>query len=75
MAGIIIIGEISMIAFLLTLWLIGTSSTEQGIINLIYGICMAYHSGFMLVLGYFFGSTKGSAEKTDLLYNSTPIQK
>lgn len=28
---------------------------------------MAYHSAFMLVVGYFFGSSKGSSDKNDIL--------
>lgn len=74
LAAIIVVGEIAMIAFLLVLWLKGASTTDQAIVNLIYGICLAYHSGFMLVLGYFFASNKGSAEKTEMIHNSTPIK-
>lgn len=29
-------------------------------------------TGFSIVLGYFFGSSKGSADKNSLLANSTP---
>lgn len=32
-------------------------------------------TGFSLVLGYFFGSSKGSADKNEMLHNSTPITR
>lgn len=73
LAGIITLGEIAMISFLLILWMKGTSTTDQAVVNLIYGICLAYHSGFMLVLGYFFASSKGSSEKNEMIHNSKPI--
>ena len=33
---------------------------------------MAYHSAFMLVIGYFFGSSRGSSDKNSIIANSTP---
>ena len=30
---------------------------------------------FMTVVGYNFGSSRSSAEKTDMIYNSTPIKE
>lgn len=73
LAAIIVTGEIVMIGFLMNLWKNGASTNDQAIVNLIYGIAMAYHSGFMMVLGYFFMSNKGSAEKTAMIHNSTPV--
>ena len=72
-AVLIIIGEIIMLGFLLSLWKKGVSTTDQNVVNLIFGIAMAYHSGFMMVLGYFFLSNKDSARKTEMIHNSTPI--
>ena len=65
LACIIVIGEIAMITFLLILWMKGASTTDQAIVNLIYGIAM----------GYFFASNKGSSEKTEMIHNSTPLVK
>ena len=73
LAGLIIIGEIVMLGFLLMLWKKGVSTTDQNVVNLIFGISMAYHSGFMMVLGYFFLSNKDSARKTEMIHNSTPV--
>jgi hypothetical protein len=30
-------------------------------------LVMAYHSAFMIVVGYFFGSSKGSADKNEFI--------
>lgn len=65
LAGLVVAGEIAMIIFLILLWKGGVATENANIINLIYGLCIAYHSGFMIVLGYFFGSSKGSADKTE----------
>jgi hypothetical protein len=67
LAAIITAGEIGMIIFLLYLWLKGVSTENESIVNLIYGVALAYHSAFMLVIGYFFGSSKGSADKTQMV--------
>ncbi len=32
-------------------------------------LVMAYHSAFMIVVGYFFGSSKGSADKNEIMAN------
>jgi len=40
LACIIVIGEIAMITFLLILWMKGASTTDQAIVNLIYGILL-----------------------------------
>jgi len=67
LAGLISLGEIAMIIYLLVLWSKGVPSEQAEVINLIYGMCLAYHSAFMVVIGYFFGSSKSSAEKTEML--------
>ena len=69
LAGVIVAGEISMIVFMLYIWKAGASTTDQGVVNLIYGLALGYHSGFMIVLGYYFGSSKGSADKNALINN------
>jgi len=51
----------------LIIWKSGASTTDAGVVNLIYGLALGYHSVFVLVAGYFFGSSKSSADKNDLL--------
>ena len=69
-SSIIIAGEIFVVGFLIYIWFIGTPTADPNIINLVYSMCIGYHSGFMLVLGYHFGSSKGSAEKTKIIGDS-----
>ena len=38
------------------------------------GILETLKNGAILILGYFYGSSKGSADKTDLISQSTPIK-
>jgi hypothetical protein len=64
---IIIIGEIFLIGFMIYIWWDGASTVDPNVINLVYSLAIGYHSGFMLVLGYHFGSSKGSADKNFLL--------
>lgn len=71
LAGLVSAGEIAMIILLIYLWMHGVATENSDIINLIYGLCIAYHSGFMLVLGYFFGSSKGSADKTEAMVDTS----
>jgi len=67
LAGIIVAGEIAMIIFMLVIWKNGASTVDQGVVNLIYGLALGYHSGFMIVLGFYFGSSKGSSDKTEMM--------
>jgi steroid 5-alpha reductase family enzyme len=63
LAAVIVLGELAMIVFMLVIWRSGASTVDANVINLIYGLALGYHSGFMIVLGYYFGSSKGSADK------------
>lgn len=67
LAGVICLGEIAVIAILLYAWIHGVATTDQGVVNLIYGMALGYHSAFMIVMGYFFGSSKSSSDKNDLI--------
>jgi hypothetical protein len=67
LAAIVCMGEIGMIIFMLVIWHKGASTVDAGVVNLIYGLALGYHSAFMIVMGYFFGSSKSSADKNDLL--------
>ena len=66
-AALVTLGEMSIIIFMLVIWKGGASTTDAGVVNLIYGLALGYHSAFMIVVGYFFGSSKSSADKNDLL--------
>jgi hypothetical protein len=72
LAAIIIAGELAMISLIIYVWRWGAASMDPNIVNLVYALAMGFHSGFMLVLGYFFGSSKSSADKTELL--SRPVE-
>lgn len=72
LATLISVGELAMIGTLLYIWIIGVSTENESIINLIYGLLLAYHSAFIAVVSYFYGSTKGSGEKNEMLFNSRP---
>ncbi len=70
LAGVIVTGEIAMIVMMLAVWKWGASTTDQGVVNLIYGLALGYHSAFMIVIGFYFGSSKGSSDKTALMAQS-----
>jgi hypothetical protein len=72
LAAIITAGEITMIMYLIYIWQHGASSDNKDVINLIYGLGLAYHSVYVAVISYFVGTTQGSARKNDMIYNSTP---
>jgi uncharacterized membrane-anchored protein len=66
-SSLIIVGEILLIGFMIYIWKAGASTIDPNVINLVYSLAIGYHSGFMLVLGYHFGSSRGSADKNELL--------
>ena len=67
LGGVVCLGEIVLIGLMLYIWRFGASTVDDGVVNLVYGMSLGYHSGFMLVLGYFFGSSKSSSDKTDIM--------
>jgi steroid 5-alpha reductase family enzyme len=74
LAAVIVLGELAMIVFMLVIWKSGASTVDSNVINLIYGLALGYHSGFTIVLGYYFGSSKGSADK-NLIIGKTEENK
>ena len=70
LASIVTAGEILMLVFLFFIWKAGASTVDQGVINLIYGVALGYHSAFMIVIGYYFGSSQSSADKTKIMAQS-----
>jgi len=47
------------------------TSKDQQTINLVIGALLG---AFGTVVGYFYGSSKGSADKNEMVYKSTPNQ-
>jgi hypothetical protein len=66
LAGMFILGYFALIAFILVRMI---PPENKDIALILFGTLTA---GVSLILGYFFGSTKGSAEKNELLYKSKP---
>lgn len=65
-------GYLGMVTFLLFMLYMGKPiKDETGILFMLMGNLSTFAG---MVLGYFYGTTKGSAEKTELLHNSTPIR-
>ncbi len=58
---------------LFSFWLViriamyGLPSADTTFTNLFFALVMGVMNALMLVLGYFFGSSKGSADKTDIM--------
>ena len=66
LAAIIVIGIFTIISFLIFKVM---PLENKDLLTLTLGALIA---GFSNVLGYFFGSSKGSADKNEMLSNSTP---
>jgi len=72
LAYIVCAGEAVIIGFLLFAWIHGVATIDPNVVNLIYGMALGYHSAFMIVMGYFFGSSAGSAAKNALIGQQPP---
>jgi steroid 5-alpha reductase family enzyme len=70
---IVITGELVMIAMMLFIWKVGASTVDANVVNLIYGLALGFHSAFMIVIGYWFGSSQGSADKTQLMATASKV--
>ena len=65
------LGALIVIGFFVVLIVLMLTSKDQQTINLVIGALLG---AFGTVVGYFYGSSKGSADKNDMLNNSTPIK-
>lgn len=66
-----VLGAVIAIGFFATLiYMIGKGTYESSV-NLIVG---ALVGSFTTVVAFFYGSSKTSADKTEMIYKSTPIQ-
>lgn len=57
--------------YLTMLLFVGIPPENKEVVNILSGPLILSSTGF--VYSYFFGSTKGSAEKTDIIANSRPV--
>jgi hypothetical protein len=46
-----------------------------GATNVLYTLLGTLAAGFMLVLQFFYGTNRSSDAKTDMIFNSVPIEK
>lgn len=66
-----ILGALIAIGFFVTLGLMIWKGEYESSVNLIVG---ALIGSFTTVVSFFYGSSKSSADKTELIHNSTPIK-
>jgi drug/metabolite transporter (DMT)-like permease len=66
-----ILGAIITIGFFATLIFMIVKGTYESSVNLIVG---ALVGSFTTIVAFFYGSSKGSADKTEMIHNSTPIK-
>lgn len=66
LGGVIVIGFFLLLYFLL--WAVVPEGNKD-LLNIVVG---ALIGSFTSIVGYFYGSSLGSAEKNDLLKNNTP---
>ena len=60
------------IGFFVVLSLLIMTKGAESTVNIVIG---ALVGAFLTVVGYFFGTNKSSEAKTEMIYNSTPINK
>ena len=66
LAWVLVLGFLILIGFLLK---VPVPEDQNGVLFMLFG---ALAAGFGQVLSFFFGSSKSSETKTDMIYNSTP---
>lgn len=66
-----ILGAIITIGFFATLIFMIIKGTYESSVNLIVG---ALVGSFTTIVAFFYGSSKSSADKTEMIHNSTPIK-
>lgn len=66
-----ILGALVTIGFFATLIFMIWKGSYESSVNLIVG---ALVGSFTTIVAYFFGSSKGSVDKTEMIHNSTPIK-
>ena len=66
-----ILGALVTIGFFATLIFMILKGSYESSVNLIVG---ALVGSFTTIVAYFFGSSKSSTDKTEMIHNSTPIK-
>lgn len=66
-----VLGAVITIGFFATLIFMISSEQYKTEVNMIVG---ALIGSFVTVVGFFFGSSKSSTDKTEMIHNSTPIK-
>lgn len=66
-----ILGALVTIGFFATLIFMILKGSYESSVNLIVG---ALVGSFTTIVAYFFGSSKSSVDKTEMIHNSTPIK-
>ena len=68
LAALIVLGEFAAIYATIYILLKGfPQGADQSFMNIVSGLVLGYHSTFVIVVMYFFGSTMGSARKTEIM--------
>jgi hypothetical protein len=75
LAAVLVIGEFVVIGMMI--WLLmskanGAIPLDPILLNIVSGLILGYHSAFMIVVGFYFGSSKGSSEKNELISGQKP---
>jgi hypothetical protein len=69
LSWVIVIGFFAVVALLLFV------TIPAGATNVLYTLLGTLAAGFMLVLQFFYGTNRSSDAKTDMIFNSVPIEK
>lgn len=67
-----VLGTMIALAFFMTIYFLIFRAIPEGNKSLVEMALGVEFSSFTLIVGYYWGSSKGSSEKNDLLMNSTP---
>jgi len=67
-----VLGVLIVLGFFAVLVMLIIRGGAEATVNILIG---ALAGAFMTVVGYNFGTSRSSAEKTEMLYNSTPLKQ
>lgn len=67
-ALVVIVGFIALTGYLII------NAVPEGNKDMVRDIVTTLRDALMLIVGYFYGSSKSSAEKNEMLYKSTPAE-
>ena len=64
-----VLGALAVALVILALWWLVSNPIPEGNRDVVMVLVGVIASGFTMVLGYFFGSSKGSADKNEIIKN------